>query len=300
MIYKKGFTLVELLVVVTLLAILWTISFLSFQWYSLWARDSVRINDINNITNALKVYEINKNHYPEPTDSVEISYSWSEVWSQWTIWKTVLVNLDKLNQLPVDPVSLNEYTYSRTNTKKEFQVASILEWTIPVAFSPIITKANAANSDRLAAAYVKWDYNWQILKVSSYVLAIPSIISSDLWVTDLADLIDQHKLVYDSFTNLPHSYSWSVFKMDEGFLYNPNMFLVYTWSLNNLKTNENERLLFTKNLQDNYTNTIVSSSPWISSVVSTTINLSNPSEDAKQLASSIVKSWLWINITNSY
>lgn len=34
MINNKGFTLVELIVVITMLSILWTISFLSLKWYS--------------------------------------------------------------------------------------------------------------------------------------------------------------------------------------------------------------------------------------------------------------------------
>lgn len=40
---KKAFTIVELVVVLTILAILWTIWFLSFQWYNNSSRDSVRL-----------------------------------------------------------------------------------------------------------------------------------------------------------------------------------------------------------------------------------------------------------------
>ena len=51
---NKGFTLVELIVVITILAILWTIAFISFAWYSKNSRDSVRIADMNNIE---KIFE---------------------------------------------------------------------------------------------------------------------------------------------------------------------------------------------------------------------------------------------------
>ena len=44
---KKAFTLVELIVVITILAILWTIAFISLQWYSRDSRDSVRISDMS-------------------------------------------------------------------------------------------------------------------------------------------------------------------------------------------------------------------------------------------------------------
>lgn len=44
-----GFTLVELIVVITILAILGTIGFIAIQGYSSSARDSVRVSDMRNI-----------------------------------------------------------------------------------------------------------------------------------------------------------------------------------------------------------------------------------------------------------
>jgi prepilin-type N-terminal cleavage/methylation domain-containing protein len=53
------FTLVELIVVITILAILWTIAFISLQWYSAQARDSKRLSDIQNIKSSLELFSIN-------------------------------------------------------------------------------------------------------------------------------------------------------------------------------------------------------------------------------------------------
>lgn len=50
---KKGFTLVELIVVITILAILWTVAYLSFSWYSKDARDTTRASDIKLIENSI-------------------------------------------------------------------------------------------------------------------------------------------------------------------------------------------------------------------------------------------------------
>jgi prepilin-type N-terminal cleavage/methylation domain-containing protein len=50
---NKAFTLVELIVVITILAILGTIAFISLQGYSSDARNSKRISDLGNIQSAI-------------------------------------------------------------------------------------------------------------------------------------------------------------------------------------------------------------------------------------------------------
>lgn len=55
---KKGFTLIELIIVITILLILLTIAFLNFWNYVSEARDSVRISDLKNIEKALLLYEM--------------------------------------------------------------------------------------------------------------------------------------------------------------------------------------------------------------------------------------------------
>ena len=124
---KKAFTLVELIVVITILAILWTIAFISYQWYSRSARDSVRISDIKNIRSALELFELNSWKYPDPENSSPINYLWAEVRTQWIFWEQNLTNVWKLNKLPKDPLFDVAYTYSVLNTKKEFELWAILE-----------------------------------------------------------------------------------------------------------------------------------------------------------------------------
>ena len=52
---KQAFTLVELIVVITILAILGTIAFISLQGYSADARNSKRVQDLNNISSAINL-----------------------------------------------------------------------------------------------------------------------------------------------------------------------------------------------------------------------------------------------------
>jgi prepilin-type N-terminal cleavage/methylation domain-containing protein len=55
---KNAFTLVELIVVITILAILGTIAFISLQWYSADARNSKRTSDVSNILSKMNIWLI--------------------------------------------------------------------------------------------------------------------------------------------------------------------------------------------------------------------------------------------------
>ena len=81
---KKAFTLVELIVVITILAILWTIAFLSLQWYSRDARNSKRTAELEMIEKSLALFYTNKWFYPDSNNPTNITYSWTTAWSQWT------------------------------------------------------------------------------------------------------------------------------------------------------------------------------------------------------------------------
>ena len=95
---NKWFTLVELIVVITILAILWIIAFISLQWYSKTARDSTRISDLSTMKTSLELFNLDAWKYPETTDWFEVTYSWSEIWTQWEFWDNTTNNVDKLDK----------------------------------------------------------------------------------------------------------------------------------------------------------------------------------------------------------
>jgi prepilin-type N-terminal cleavage/methylation domain-containing protein len=65
---KKGFTLVELMVVITVIAILMTIAIVSFTRIQKQARDTKRKADIRTLETALQAYYTELQHYPiQPT-----------------------------------------------------------------------------------------------------------------------------------------------------------------------------------------------------------------------------------------
>lgn len=77
-----GFTLVELIVVITILVILGTIAFTSLSGYSGSARDSSRISDISNLRKSLELTHMKTGIYPMPTNSTGVTFSGGTVWTQ--------------------------------------------------------------------------------------------------------------------------------------------------------------------------------------------------------------------------
>jgi len=288
---KKWFTLVELIVVITMLAILWTIWFISLQWYSKDSRNVARLNDVNIMKKALELYSLKFNKYPEPTwPTSAISYSWTTVWEQWIFWNSVISNIWSMSKYPVDPLTWSPYAYSLLNTKLEYELGWILEWTVA---SKLSNKANAEWTI-VATSYVKWNYNWKVAKANvawvDYVLAVPTIINSDLTFWDIEDMVDHNKFSISKWTVLPASYSWTSLKVSwnawEKQVNNWKL-VVYSWDLNSI-----DNKIFLENLQSAYSWT---SSEWISAIkLLTTVDVNNTNE-VNNVVTNLVNNNLWAN-----
>ena len=115
-----GFTLVELIVVIVILAILWTIAFISLQWFWADARDSQRLTNMKTIEKWL-LFKISKwESLPMPDDSIAITASGVVISHQWYAWAWVLKSIAQAGPI-LDP-SLNEpYTYAISSDKKKYQ-----------------------------------------------------------------------------------------------------------------------------------------------------------------------------------
>ncbi len=228
---KKWFTLVELIVTITILAILWTIAFISFWNFTMWARDSVRTTDTKSISRVVENYRLNTWIYPKPSNPIAINYKWWAVFWQWTFWEATRRNIWarwNINEIPIDPLYDNEYTYSLQSTNRSYNLAYIIEWELA---NNIIKNKLYANqpSQREVLVQVKWDFNWQIAHTSTwwkvYVFAIPSIVVSDLSDTNILSL--SNKFVYNNEPNIPEIYSGSLSPI-WSFDFTPK--LIYSWS----------------------------------------------------------------------
>jgi prepilin-type N-terminal cleavage/methylation domain-containing protein len=299
---KQAFTLVELIVVITILAILWTIAFISLQWYSTQARDSTRVSDLSSMKTSLELFHLDAGKYPQPTNGIDITYSWWVVWSQWIFWETVYANVEKLDKVPTDPLTDNFYTYSVTWIKNEYQLWWIIEWDeISMSYN-WITKTNAWET--IANAIVTGSYNWVITKSNSgtlcNILSLPSIITNDTTVTDLQQIVANNSFVYRWYKNLPSSFKNSKFKNDWWFAFTSNKLVSYsdTWSCNTLidKTSYVSRVTLLKWLQDAYTWTIVKEVWEIKNILDLAINENSPSQEVIKYSDNFVNNNLWANV----
>ncbi len=208
-----GFTLVELIVVITILAILGTIWFISLQWYATSARDSARISDLWIIAKWLDLFKIQEWYFPAPTDSYNVTFSWTLAWKQWVFWDATRQLTQRISSTPVDPLTWSRYAYSVTNTGQEYELWAITEGLISwnTGIKNWLVPTNTANADNSFFTYIRWNYNKQIVTVKEptklYVLWVPTIITTEIESVDVRDIFTRQSFAISWSKNLPWSYA---------------------------------------------------------------------------------------------
>lgn len=133
-----GFTLVELIVVITILVILGTIAFVNMRGFSASARDSARIENLANLKKGLDIYRTKNGTYPMPEGPLNILASGSIIGYQGFAKDRMagLVNLSAGGTK--DPSDAGMYTtYSVNASQTKMQAMVFLEdGSIITAFVP--------------------------------------------------------------------------------------------------------------------------------------------------------------------
>lgn len=266
---NAGFTLVELIVVITILAILGTIAIMAFSGYSKNARDSARIADITNIKKTLELWMLSSWTYPLPTDGESVTYSWATVWTQGTFGDSVINTVWKLEKKPLDPLYDVEYTYSVVNSRKSYEIWTILEWS-QIANIPFVDQTFAAENYK---AYISGTYNGLVVLASTgssdYILTIPTIISSDLSNLELLNIIQNKNLAFNKYDNIPYSYfgvnTWT-WKFDFNSS-NSSKVLVYSGSLKDEVIDATFLSEIASNIQSAYSGSTISNEKLYSTVL---------------------------------
>ncbi len=134
---KNAFTLVELIVVITILAILGTIAFISLQGYSADARNSKRTSDLGNLQSSISLKQVEWVPLLSfivgtgSTLSGGLDVAWKEGVTNDTEYRAGTPNYTALNVIEKDfkdPKWDNEYRIGATTYKGwVFQIAATME-----------------------------------------------------------------------------------------------------------------------------------------------------------------------------
>ena len=121
----KWFTLVELIVVITIVSILSTVWFVSYTDYLRGVRDGTRIQQLSSLHKALELYSV-KLKLPVQNDAVEIFYWTSLIWTQGDLNQSVLDSI-RYSDGWVDPRSGEFFTYLISADRKNSQLLGFFE-----------------------------------------------------------------------------------------------------------------------------------------------------------------------------
>jgi len=247
---KQAFTLVELIVVITILAILWTIAFISLQWYSKDARDSIRISDVSNMKTSLELFHLDAGKYPLPDDNQIVDYGTETLWYQWDFWSTVISSLSRsISEVPTDPLTEKKYIFSVANNKNEFEILSLLE-----GDNLTLNNINQTNAASLVVTpKIDGTYNRVFIKTASYIVPVPSIINTEVWAATMTlDSSNISSQVINGWDNIPEQ--WNVISNTWSLTW--LVLSVYTWSIN-IDTSNAEKEIVIEKIKDAYTGSIL-------------------------------------------
>lgn len=195
-----GFTLVELIVVITILVILGTIAFSSLTGFSGNARDSDRVTTLKNIESGLDLHQIKSGTYPTPENIIGTGVINNTVLSSVGIIGDTISRIIKINKIPTDPLSKTNYVYGVNSSQSQYQIATTLENTIAYnKFLPIVY------ADSSLQARVNGNYSGYIKYMSgteTWIANIPSLLFNNTGSTNL--LSTGTYFVVNKQQNLPY------------------------------------------------------------------------------------------------
>ncbi len=124
---KRGFTLIEILIVVAIIAILASVVLVGFGPAQRQGRDTRRIADLRQVQNALELYYAKCGYYPGTAQATSPCGGFSQISS----WASLITSLTGSNigvsQIPNDPSSGKNYLYGTNIAGSSYTLGAVLE-----------------------------------------------------------------------------------------------------------------------------------------------------------------------------
>lgn len=158
---KKAISIAEIIIAVAVLAILSSIAYISYNWYTQRSRDSARLSDLANIQKNLELKLTSASRIPLPDKKIDITSNWKIINYQWIASERIL-NILWIYSWGNDPLDNNYYTYSTNKRLTKYQILWFLEDFAETALNTTIQQTNA----------IKVDYSKRI----------PIVKGNELWI----------------------------------------------------------------------------------------------------------------------
>lgn len=160
---KNGFTIIEILIALSIIAILTTIGLANFSAGQRVTRDKIRKSDLHQIASALEIYYQKYDKYIDGTPGVEGDCTSADTAALYSLDPNIGILSYMANQVvPTDPDTKDNYCYISVESGASFRLFSMLE----NCSDPEIINPSTCGSD---------PYNY-------------SIVSQDLQIATLAQL----------------------------------------------------------------------------------------------------------------
>lgn len=161
---KEAFTLVELVVTISIITLLTIIGFTSFTWYIASSKDSMRVTQIATLNDTLETYKLKK-ALPLPDSYVQVKDGTELIAYQWYAWESVLSSL-WIEKKWWDFKDGFFYSYYVTKSRRSFQLMTFLENGEELNILSL-TPSAFANSKNFTYPYVVWYKLWIITDVNN-------------------------------------------------------------------------------------------------------------------------------------
>ncbi len=122
---KRGFTLIEILVVVSIVGLLSSVFLVGLGGFRSRGRDARRLADLRQVQNALEIYYTRCGHYPGGAITATCAATDPTTWG--VLSTTITSGSLGISQFPNDPTPSANYGYAISANRQNYIIGATLE-----------------------------------------------------------------------------------------------------------------------------------------------------------------------------